>query len=62
MARFRLLTETGEDLGPLHASTSTWSAGDLITRRGGGSLTVVRVVISEAGDDVDGYLVVTPGE
>jgi hypothetical protein len=57
--RYRLLTETGEDLGPLHLSRGTWVPGERIDRGPTDSLTVVRVVPSEADDDVDGYLVVT---
>lgn len=59
MPRYRLLTETGEDLGPVHVSRPAWAPGDRITRGSADSLTVVRVVASEAEDDVDGYLVVT---
>ncbi len=58
MPRYRLLTETGEDLGPLHVTRPSWAPGDRIVRRGADSLVVVRVVPSEADDDVDGYLVV----
>jgi hypothetical protein len=50
----------GVDLGPLRATVPNWAEGDRIHRGGGDDLVVVRLVASEDGDDVDGYLVVQP--
>ncbi len=57
MPTYKLLTETGEDLGPFRAGTPTWNPGDRI-HRGLDTLEVVTVTAAEAVDDVDGYLVV----
>ncbi len=57
MPTYRLLTETGEDLGPFRAGTPTWAPGDRI-HRGHDTLEVVTVTAAEPVDDVDGYLVV----
>jgi len=56
--KYRLISDTGEDLGPFRAATPTWSGGDRIQRGPGDALEVVRVVPAEPDDDVDGYLVV----
>lgn len=57
MPKYRLLSETGKDLGPFRAGTPTWAPGDRIFR-GRDTLVVVRVTRAEDGDEVDGYLVV----
>ena len=57
MPTYKLLTETGEDLGPFRAGTSTWAPGDRI-HRGHDTLEVVNVTAAEPGDEVDAYLVV----
>ncbi|HEX4521058.1 MAG TPA: hypothetical protein VH063_15865 [Gaiellaceae bacterium] len=59
MPTFRLLSETGEDLGTFRAATPTWTPGDRI-HQGHSSLVVVAVTVAEDGDDVDGCLVVKP--
>lgn len=53
------MTSEGEDLGPFEAITPTWAPGDRI-HRGRDTLVVVGVTVAEAGDDVNGYLVVKP--
>jgi len=60
MPRFRLLDETGEDLGPFATSSRNWKPGDVIPRGIRGNLEVVRVVGAEPGDEIDGYLIVKP--
>lgn len=59
MPTFRLITETGEVLGPFRTGTTAWEAGDRIFR-GFDTLEVVSVRPAESGDDVDGYLIVKP--
>jgi hypothetical protein len=59
MARLRLLTEAGEDLGPFPVSQAEWSPGDVIERTfRGDRLIVVRLVDAPDDPDLDGYLVV----
>ena len=55
--RFRLLDETGDDLGQLTAKRDTWDAGERLSRWVGGDLEVVRVVAEEHGP-FQGYLIV----
>ena len=57
MTTYKLLTETGDDLGSFHAGTPTWAPGDRIYR-GHDTLEVVSLTMAEDGDEVDGYLVV----
>jgi hypothetical protein len=57
---FRLISADGEDLGVLRAAAAGWTAGDRIQRGRGGDLVVVRLVVADPGDDVEGYLVVGP--
>jgi hypothetical protein len=57
MPTYRLLTETGDDLGSFRAGTPTWVRGDRI-HRGRETLEVVSLTMAEDGDKVDGYLVV----
>jgi hypothetical protein len=56
---YKLLSESGEDLGPLRISARTWKAGDRI-HRGHKILEIVTLTEAEAGDTdgVDGYSVV----
>lgn len=56
---YRLLTETGDNLGPFRTGTTEWEAGDKIFR-GFDTLEVVNVTPAEPGDDFDGYLIVSP--
>jgi hypothetical protein len=56
--RFRLLDETGNDLGPLATQPDAWDAGDRLSRWHGDELEVVRVVEAEEHDPFHGYLVV----
>jgi hypothetical protein len=56
--RFRLLDETGNDLGPLATQREAWDAGDRLSRWHGDDLEVVRVVEAEDHDPFYGYLVV----
>ena len=56
--RFRLLDETGRDLGPLSAHRDTWAVGERLSRWVGGDLEVVRVVAAEEHGPVQGYLIV----
>ncbi len=58
---YKLLTETGEDLGRFRAGTPTWAPGDRI-HRGHDTLEVVNVTAAEAGNEVAGYLVVRVSE
>ena len=57
MPTYRLLSETGDDLGPFRAGTPQWAEGDRIFR-GREKLEVVSVVAAEPDDDVAAYLVV----
>jgi hypothetical protein len=57
MPTYKLLTETGDDLGSFRAGTPTWAPGDRI-HRGHDTLEVVSLTVAEDGDEVDGYLVV----
>jgi hypothetical protein len=57
---YRLISVEGDDLGSFRAAVPNWSEGDRIHRGRNGDLVVVRLVASEPGDEVDGYLVVKP--
>jgi hypothetical protein len=57
---YRLISVEGDDLGSFRAAAPVWSAGDRIHRGNGGDLIVVRLVVAEPDDEVDGYLVVEP--
>jgi hypothetical protein len=57
---YRLISAAGEDLGSLRAAVPNWNPGDRIHRGRGGDLLVVRLVVAEPDDEVDGYLVVEP--
>lgn len=56
---YRLVDETGSDLGRYEAITPTWVPGDTI-HRGRDMLVVVRVVSPESGGGFHGILVVKP--
>ena len=58
MRRYRLIDESGEDLGRLHSATRSWSPGDLISPAHGGGFVVVNMTEAYDLDDVDAYLVV----
>jgi hypothetical protein len=55
--RYRLVDETGVDLGPLASRRSSWAPGDEVARRHGERLLVVEVVEAFQGD-VRAYIVV----
>lgn len=57
--KYRLLDESGGDLGILLSQDAAWTAGDVVHRGPGASYTVVSVVDAEADDDVHTYLVVS---
>jgi hypothetical protein len=57
MPTYKVLTETGDDLGTFHAGTPTRAPGDRV-HRGHDTLEVVALTAAEDGDEVDGYLVV----
>ena len=61
MPTYKLLTETGDDLGSFRSGTPTWTPGQRI-HRGHDTLEVVTLTIAEPVDDVDGYLVVRVSE
>jgi hypothetical protein len=56
--RYRLLDESGNDLGPLATQRSVWSEGERLSRWHGDQLEVVNVVEAEEGDPFHGYLIV----
>jgi hypothetical protein len=58
VARYRLLSEDGDDLGPFIASASIWAEGDTIPLGRTSALTVVRVVPALPKDEFAAYLVV----
>ena len=58
--RYRLLDESGADLGPLASQRRDWSPGDRVARWHGEALVVLSVVEADEGDNVHGYLVVRP--
>ena len=61
MARYRLLSESGEDLGQFTSSAAVWRIGDLIPRGTFHTLEVVGVVQAESDeDDIVGSLIVKP--
>ncbi len=60
MQRFRLVDTHGNDLGPFVAPTARWKSGDRIYRSSEGDLVVLRIVVADATDNVDGYIVVQP--
>jgi hypothetical protein len=57
MPNYRLLTETGKDLGPFRAGSTEWGPGDRIFL-GRDLFEVVNLTEALDGDDVDGYLIV----
>ena len=58
MLSYRLVSESGEDLGSFRASTSMWRPGDVIPRGARDSLIVVNVTDAADLDEFDAYLVV----
>jgi hypothetical protein len=58
--KYRLVDETGVDLGVLMSPNSSWTAGDVVHRGPETTYAVVRVVDADEPDDVAQYLVVTP--
>jgi hypothetical protein len=58
--RYRLLSTTGEDLGPFVSGDTSWEVGDVIARDSAEALRVVAVVEPEGFADVVAYLVVEP--
>ena len=56
--RFRLLDETGNDLGPLATPRSEWTEGERLSRWHGDELEIVGVVEAEEHEPFHGYLVV----
>jgi hypothetical protein len=56
--RYRLIDESGEDLGPLASKRSDWSPGEKLSRSNGESLLVVRVVPVEPQELFTAYLLV----
>ncbi len=56
--RYRLIDETGDDLGPLASRRSEWQQGERLLRCHGEKLTVVRVVDAEDINEFRGYIVV----
>jgi len=51
MAGYRLLRESGEDLGPFTSSAAVWRIGHLIPRATFHTLEVVRGVQAEPDED-----------
>ena len=60
MPEYRLLSETGDDLGPFRTSHPSWQPGDLIPVGASGGLVVVNVTEAGELDEFDAYLVVKP--
>jgi hypothetical protein len=58
--RFRILDETGNDLGPFASRRNDWTSGERFARWHGESLEIVSVVEADPGDVVIGYIVVRP--
>ncbi len=53
MPTYKLLTETGDDLGPFRVGTPIWAPGDRI-HRGHDTLEVVNVITAEVGTRLTG--------
>ena len=58
--RYRLIDETGADLGPLATKRADWQVGERLSRWHGEDLVVLNVVAAEVPSEVLGYLVVKP--
>jgi hypothetical protein len=56
--RYRLIDETGEDLGPLASKRSNWLPGEKLSRWHGESLMILRVVPVEPQELFTAYLLV----
>jgi hypothetical protein len=56
--RYRLIDETGADLGPLASKRADWQPGERLSRWHGEELVVVTVVPVEAPSEVLAHLVV----
>jgi hypothetical protein len=57
--RYRLLSPTGDDLGPFVSGDTNWKPGDVIYRSSD-ALVVTAVVEPEGSADFYAYLVVQP--
>jgi hypothetical protein len=58
MFRFRLISSSGEDIGPFVSSDSTWTRGARLERAPGETLVVTAVVPAEDGAAFTAYIVV----
>jgi hypothetical protein len=58
--RYRLIDQSGNDLGPFASRRETWVIGERLSRGNGGELEVVNFVQADDGDGFHGYVVVTP--
>lgn len=58
--RFRLIDESGTDLGPLASKRASWNPGDTLTCWHGDQLTIIQVVEAEPHEPFHAYLVVRP--
>jgi hypothetical protein len=57
--RYRLVDESGNDLGPFASRRTLWVVGERLSRSHGEELEVVNFVRAEDGDRFHGYVVVS---
>ena len=58
--RYRLLSPTGDDLGPFVSGDTSWKPGDVIGRGSAEALVINQVVEPEDFGEIHAYLIVTP--
>lgn len=58
--RYRLIDESGNDLGPFASRRALWRVGERVSRSHGEEFEVVNFVEAEDGEGFHGYVVVKP--